>query len=524
MKRLLNLVFVLLIITLENVIAQNKQIEVDTDSTFTALINSPNTKLKVDNLINLFKNASRNKYVDYNIIDSAINIGTSLAYTEGVGRAYQQKGLIARYNYDYYTAIQNHKLALNYLLKTADTLETIKCLNSLGIAYRKVNITDKSFDYYFKAHTLAEKFSIPSQAIALNGIGNLFTDAKKYNIALYFFKKALNLEIASNNKRGMEYDYANIGEAFLFLNKYDSAHYYTDKALELSKNNGKKDTHGPELSLLGKIYQKQEKFRISNLYYNEASVIHKRRGNKRYLSNALVNIGINKIALKQTEQGLISINQGLNIAEEIGSKENALAAYNTLSTYYSRVGKYREALNYYRKASLFKDSIFNEFSQKTLINAQIAYETKDKEKRIEQLATESAVSQQKARQNHKRMIYSLVIGTILLVSFLIILYLFRKNSRLKVENLNKKLQNYMLQLDDNINKNNISYEEKIKPFNLSEREAQVLKLILKGLSNDEIAKQLFVSKNTVKYHSKNIYSKLDVRSRIEAMKKIEIIK
>jgi LuxR family maltose regulon positive regulatory protein len=52
---------------------------------------------------------------------------------------------------------------------------------------------------------------------------------------------------------------------------------------------------------------------------------------------------------------------------------------------------------------------------------------------------------------------------------------------------------------------------------ISERELEVLQLIAAGLSNKEIAEKLFISLNTVKTHTKNINSKLDVSSRTRAV-------
>ncbi|EOZ92842.1 Two-component response regulator [Indibacter alkaliphilus LW1] len=52
---------------------------------------------------------------------------------------------------------------------------------------------------------------------------------------------------------------------------------------------------------------------------------------------------------------------------------------------------------------------------------------------------------------------------------------------------------------------------------LSEREKDVLKLISEGKSYTQIADQLFISKETSKTHIKNIYSKLEVNSKSEAI-------
>jgi DNA-binding NarL/FixJ family response regulator len=52
---------------------------------------------------------------------------------------------------------------------------------------------------------------------------------------------------------------------------------------------------------------------------------------------------------------------------------------------------------------------------------------------------------------------------------------------------------------------------------LTEREMQVLKLIARGMNNRDIAKELFISENTVKNHVRNILEKLQIHSRMEAV-------
>jgi two-component system, NarL family, response regulator LiaR len=54
---------------------------------------------------------------------------------------------------------------------------------------------------------------------------------------------------------------------------------------------------------------------------------------------------------------------------------------------------------------------------------------------------------------------------------------------------------------------------------ISRREWEVLELMSRGLSNQEIADQLFVSVNTIKTHSSNLFLKMDVKRRIQAIEK-----
>lgn len=64
-----------------------------------------------------------------------------------------------------------------------------------------------------------------------------------------------------------------------------------------------------------------------------------------------------------------------------------------------------------------------------------------------------------------------------------------------------------------------SFQRTPSKIKLSRREKEVLTLLSEGNSYDGIAEKLFISKNTIKYHLKNIYIKLQVNSNVEAVQK-----
>lgn len=64
----------------------------------------------------------------------------------------------------------------------------------------------------------------------------------------------------------------------------------------------------------------------------------------------------------------------------------------------------------------------------------------------------------------------------------------------------------------------------IKKLAISKREYEVLQLLAEGYSNADVAAKLFVSVSTVKTHVSNIFQKLDVKNRTQAIRKAKDLK
>lgn len=62
-------------------------------------------------------------------------------------------------------------------------------------------------------------------------------------------------------------------------------------------------------------------------------------------------------------------------------------------------------------------------------------------------------------------------------------------------------------------------EAGLRQLNLSSREYEVLQLLAKGYSNADMAESLFLSLSTIKTHVSNLYQKMDVKSRTQALEK-----
>lgn len=67
-------------------------------------------------------------------------------------------------------------------------------------------------------------------------------------------------------------------------------------------------------------------------------------------------------------------------------------------------------------------------------------------------------------------------------------------------------------------------ERALETLGISDREYNVLRLLAEGLSNQEIADKLFISKNTVKTHLSRLYEKLEVSRRTQAIHKSKALR
>ncbi|MCL7764343.1 response regulator transcription factor [Polaribacter sp. Z014] len=501
-----------------SIFSQKKNIQID--SAYQVLKNTPNSINKVDDLITLYKQSIRQKEINKSVLEDALTISKHIFYIKGIGTCYDRKGITARYEQDYSSSITNHKRALSYLTQTTDTLLILICLNNLGVTYRKVNLEKEAFNYYFEALKLSEKFrDNRSKSIALNGIGNVFIDTHQYDKALYYLRKGILLEKERNNNKGQEYGYANLGEIFIEKKLFDSAYFYIDKALKLAIKYPRKEGVAIKYTLFGKLYQRKEDYKKSNEYYIKSIPQLEKFKNTRYLSKSYLNIGINNLHLKKFEESKKCINAGLDKAKQINSKENILLGYETLTDYYSKTNQYKKALSAQKQVLAFRDSILNEASQKSFISTQISYESSKKDTRIQLLAKEKNKSDQKANSNFWLFIASVAIG----ITTILILILLRRNKLLELDQKNNEIKNYLLQIKKlkTSNSKDPSFSNKeLKEFELSKREIEVLKHISNGLSNAQIAEKMFVSNNTIKTHISHIYTKLDVKNRVQAVQKI----
>ncbi len=110
--------------------------------------------------------------------------------------------------------------------------------------------------------------------------------------------------------------------------------------------------------------------------------------------------------------------------------------------------------------------------------------------------------------------FEIYIGCISVIFTALGIWLALKLSKPKIETVVVEKEVYV-----NRNENFVLDTSLVSQLELSKRELEILGLLAEGHSNQEIAEKLFVSLSTVKTHNQNLFEKLDVKRRIQAVEK-----
>lgn len=110
--------------------------------------------------------------------------------------------------------------------------------------------------------------------------------------------------------------------------------------------------------------------------------------------------------------------------------------------------------------------------------------------------------------------FEIYAGMIAIIFTVLGIWLALKLSKPKIETVLVEKEVYVKR-----NENFVPNTSLISQLELSKRELEILELMAQGHSNEEIAAKLFVSISTVKTHNQNLFFKLDVKRRTQAIEK-----
>ena len=511
----IKLLFLFFIFGLLSSCNSKQDVDISSNNKVDIIISSTDKLKKVNTLDSLeYLTKITTQQIINNVTDSAI---ATYYYTVGI-LFYQLSGYEDALNY--FVLAQNSYTKANMYLKSNQMLANQAVLQELKGNYKEaINI------YLATAEVFKQHNDSASWASALSNIGVVYEEMGMAEKAIYYDKLGLNIKLAMHDILGAAANYNNIGVAYYeLLNNPDSAIYYYTKAFEIFKTFGHTIRIAQARNNLGMLYIMLNDYALAKHHLEKANYIFDSIGNLQGKAVSQRYFGELNFAQGNDFNSLEYFKSAISIFKQINDKKSLMEMSSLMSKVYISMGNYPEATKMMQYSNSIKDSLLNAENKSIIIEMESKYQLKEKNKTIEVLLLEEELNRKQIR--NQLMFISLLIVVFILI--FVIYYINTIKNKLKQKQLTLELQNYLLRIDEMQLQINEIHErskfsvDKIKEFDLSDRETEVLTLISQGFKNSEIATKLFVSQNTIKTHIKNIYVKLDVKNRVEALKRVDV--
>ncbi|SNS93479.1 Tetratricopeptide repeat-containing protein [Ekhidna lutea] len=383
-----------------------------------------------------------------------------------------------------YSYLANYEQSTTYSFKAIevaeqynDTITLIDGFNNLGIDYLMLEEDQKAINYFKQVESLSKQFGDTLRwGHALNNLGMMASYSDETERELNYYEQAASLFQAIGEKEGYANTLLNSGTVYsLILEQYAKANELYDQALEVFK----------EIEMSSGIQ----------------NTIQSKAENLMYMGR---NAEAKSLAL-----------EALNIAQNYKFAQDEVYTYDLLSKISVELGDYQAALEYLESKNEIAAEIFTEEKSRQIAELETKYQTEKKEQEL------AIASLQLIQQKREKYFLSGVIIFIVLVGGFII-YSLKQKSNLKQKLLSEEIENLRLKINSLLGDSDsikLSLDELNQKLHqpLTEREFEILNLTVSDKTNQEIAEEVFVSVNTVKYHLKNVYEKLGVNNRKEAL-------
>ena len=421
----------------------------------------------------------------------------------------------------FYAAIRRYYVGLSY--KSFDKMGADLKYN-LSTAYARLGQYDSAMTYLEYVYTYDLQHGDSSDISSdLNALAYMHTQKREWEKALDYHKQSMSY-VDPSNHRMLAIRYSNIGATYTQLRQFEEAEKNLRESLRIYVELRDSVKAMSQFVNLSTMYKDMGLMPKALDYLKRADAFFVKQGNNKWviirtklqLADAYYQSGRYAQGLEQTEI-MLSLSKEEKLLEEVvrtlDMRVKLFEAMNNTPSAYSTL---KEVLKY-------SDSLNTKQQLNELNELELRFVSEAKEKEIEVLELENRLKEASLdRKNQQQLI--LIVGILLIIVIALIFFIIqRKNYRLKEELLSQEIDTLRVKIDSIFGGGVKSLDMTLDDLNkglfrpLSEREFEILNEAISDKNNREIADSLFLSVNTVKYHIRNIYEKLGVSNRKEAL-------
>jgi DNA-binding CsgD family transcriptional regulator len=408
---------------------------------------------------------------------------------------------------------QAQPLFLSVLNKSSNYGLQSDAMAGLGKTYEYTGNRDSAFYWYLKSYQLVEETSDTlRRARGVRNMAQLLRVLDRFKEANSYCRQAVKLIPGISDYKIVANIYNETAYLFELSGQLDSADYFYRQLIHVSAENGYKKGESVGFSNLASVFEKQQKYHEALELKKRGLEIDREMNYVYGAMNSYRGIAETYMLMGDTELAIHALDEAFLLCDTswvIDLSGIHLSFYQLLKT----TGNTEDALTHYEKYTELFNRINETKSREKVLELLAQYETEKKEQQILLLEQSSQLQKNQLRNQW------FLIGALVLLGLLILVtggFVIR-NKNQKMKQMKTELQHFLLHEKKAGNSNQSHQEISVEKWGLTTRESEILHHLEKGCSNAKIAETLFISENTVKFHIKNIYIKLNVKNRLEAI-------
>jgi signal transduction histidine kinase len=348
-----------------------------------------------------------------------------------------------------------NKIAYGIRLRRGKWRDAGASASKIGVNFNQLHNTKEGLKWNLIAADLFRKANAKVElAKTLNNIGRAYFLNEQYSDALKIYYQGAKESLELGDTVGFVNVRGNIAVVYEKIGNHDSVLIINQSLLNLVKKHNYVHYLGHFYHNLGVHENSLGNYKRALEYYINAVEWYEKFKDIDGLAGVYTNLGNVYLKLNDKKNALINYQKGFEYSKMSGSWRWLKHAYNGLAEFYQQDGNFQKANEYLKLSYLYKDSIFDDEKQKTLLRLQAEYDLKEKENQI--LERDLNLKQKEADiQVRNRNIIILLAIVFFFILGIIILLLKRKSEKQKhyieVQNrLNSERSRIARDLHDNL--------------------------------------------------------------------------
>lgn len=353
------------------------------------------------------------------------------------------------------------------------------------------------------------------RAIALNAAGNLAYKQADFQAAISLLKESLDIHRLLDNRPNLAFGLSNLGVILFHLEDYTQALDLYRESLVIKRSLGNPRSIAASLNNLGELLEKMGDYAGAQAAFEEGLSLQRQVGDKLNIAILLLNLGELACLQKELKVARSFLEQSLSLFTELADQLNLAEILERFGLITILEGQLEISARLFGAAQVVRTKLISPMSPAY----QAIYEGPIKEARNRDKANVWQLAYQAGLQMSLTEAVSLASSSQPDVETKALTGQPANRPAIVKEAKGIAPRSPVVSELGSQFKKVLSSSEKSTLLN--ERELEILALLTAGYSNSQAAAELIVTVNTIKWHIKNIFNKLDVNSRTQAIKRAE---